>query len=108
MAEDETKRRDGALLVRDESRETTVDVDVTLIDEMLRLTPKQRLEQNDRMATLAVRLRAAFEAGRGKPGWTSRLVLGLETLVELKRQSIEAKDRLMLPVLEETLRRLRR
>ena len=28
------------------------------------------------------------------------LVLGLETIVELKRQSSEAKDRLMLPVLE--------
>jgi hypothetical protein len=36
------------------------------------------------------------------------LVLGLETIVELKRQSIEAKDRLMLPMLEETLKRLRR
>ena len=58
------KARGGdALLVR---------VDVTLIDEMLRLTPKQRLEQNDRMATLAVRLRTAVEAGRGRPGWTSR------------------------------------
>ena len=34
------------------------------------------------------------------------LVLGLPTIVELKRQSSEAKDRLMLPVLEETLKRL--
>jgi hypothetical protein len=34
------------------------------------------------------------------------LVLGLPTIVELKRQSTEAKDRLMLPVLEETLKRL--
>ena len=33
------------------------------------------------------------------------LVLGLETIVELKRQSAEAKDRLLLPVLEETLHR---
>jgi hypothetical protein len=33
------------------------------------------------------------------------LVLGLPTIVELKRQSTEAKDRLMLPVLEETLKR---
>jgi hypothetical protein len=64
MSEDGLKPRVGdALLVR---------VDVTLIDEMLRLTPKQRLEQNDRMATLAVRLRTAFEAGRRGPGWTSR------------------------------------
>jgi hypothetical protein len=47
-------------------------VDVTLIDEMFRLTPKQRLQQNDRMATLAVRLRAALEARGRKPGWTSR------------------------------------
>jgi hypothetical protein len=35
------------------------------------------------------------------------LVLGLPTIVELKRHSTEAKDRLMLPVLEETLKRLR-
>jgi hypothetical protein len=33
--------------------------------------------------------------------------LGLETLVSLKRSSTEPKDRLVLPVLEETLRRLR-
>ena len=56
----------------EEEKKTTVDVDVTLIDEMLRLTPKQRLEQNDRMATLAVRLRRAFAAGSEKPGWPSR------------------------------------
>jgi len=33
------------------------------------------------------------------------LVLQLETIVELKKQSTEAKDRSQLPVLEETLRR---
>jgi hypothetical protein len=33
------------------------------------------------------------------------LVLRLETIVELKKQSTEAKDRSQLPVLEETLRR---
>ena len=38
-------------------------VDVTLIEEMLRLTPAQRLRQNDRVASLATRLRQAF-AGR--------------------------------------------
>ncbi len=32
-------------------------------------------------------------------------VLGLETIVALKRQSTAAKDRLVLPVLEETLKR---
>jgi hypothetical protein len=32
-------------------------------------------------------------------------VLGLETITALKRKSTTAKDRLMLPVLEETLRR---
>ena len=47
-------------------------VDVTLIDEMLRLSVKQRLEQNDRMAAQAVRLRAAFEVAKGRGGWTSR------------------------------------
>jgi hypothetical protein len=46
--------------------------DVTLVDEMLRLSVKQRLEQNDRMATEVVRLRAAFEVAKGKDGWTSR------------------------------------
>lgn len=39
-------------------------VDGTLIDEMLRLTPAQRLRQNDRMAGLAFQLREAF----GVPG----------------------------------------
>ena len=34
-------------------------------------------------------------------------VLGLETIVRLKRGSTAAKDRLVLPVLEETLRRSR-
>jgi hypothetical protein len=34
-------------------------------------------------------------------------VLGLETIVRLKRRSSAAKDRLVLPVLEETLRRSR-
>jgi hypothetical protein len=32
-------------------------VDLTLIDEMLRLSPGERLRQNDRMAALAARLR---------------------------------------------------
>jgi hypothetical protein len=32
-------------------------------------------------------------------------VLGLETIVALKRQSRDLKDRLQLPVLEETLKR---
>jgi hypothetical protein len=45
----------------DESQASAAGVDVTLIDEMLRMTVRQRLEQNDRMASLAVRLREAFE-----------------------------------------------
>jgi hypothetical protein len=66
MPKGETKRPTGkAPFAGHESQEVPVSVDVTLIDEMLRLTPKQRLEQNDRMATLAVRLRTAFEVGRG-------------------------------------------
>ena len=44
-------------------------VDVTLIDAMLRMTVRQRLEQNDRMAALAVRLREAFEDR--KAAWPS-------------------------------------
>jgi len=39
---------------------------------MLRLSPGERLRQNDRMAALAVRLRDAFaagESGKGGTGW---------------------------------------
>jgi hypothetical protein len=37
-------------------------VDVTLIEETLRLSPADRLRQNDRAAALAVRLQTAFSA----------------------------------------------
>ena len=40
--------------------EAAPDVDVTLIDEMLRMTPEQRLRQNDRMAALALKLMRRF------------------------------------------------
>lgn len=40
-------------------------------------------------------------------GGRSVKVLGLEALVELKRGSTHNKDRLVLPILEETLRRVR-
>ena len=36
-------------------------IDVTLIDEMLRMTVRQRLEQNERMAALAGRRQAAVD-----------------------------------------------
>jgi hypothetical protein len=36
--------------------------DVGLIDEMLRMSPSERLRQNDCMAALAVKLREAFVA----------------------------------------------
>jgi len=52
-----------------ESERTAAGVDVTLIDEMLRMTVRQRLEQNDRAAALAVRLQGALEAGKGRDGW---------------------------------------
>ena len=45
-------------------------VDASLIDEMLRLSPAERLRQNDRMAALAVRLRSAFSARRQE--WPKR------------------------------------
>ena len=47
-------------------------VDLTLVDEMLRMSVRQRLEQNDRMAAQVVRLKAAFEVAKGRDGWTSR------------------------------------
>ncbi len=39
------------------------DVDVTLIDEMLRMSPEERLRQNDRMVALVASLQEAFAAG---------------------------------------------
>jgi hypothetical protein len=41
------------------------EVDVTLIDEMLRMSPTERLRQNDRMAALALVLQQAFAGRRG-------------------------------------------
>jgi hypothetical protein len=54
----------------DEHEEVAVSVDVTLIDEMLRLSPAERLRQNDRAAGLAARLQAAFSAKLER--WPSR------------------------------------
>jgi hypothetical protein len=60
---------------RDGTDATASGVDVTLIEEMRRLSPGERLRQNDRMAALAVRLRDAFAAGEsgkadtGGKGW---------------------------------------
>ena len=48
----------------DASQATAAVVDVTLIDETLRMTVRQRLEQNDRAASLAARLREAFADGK--------------------------------------------
>ena len=48
-------------------------VDLTLIDEMLRLTPARSAaatRQNDRMATIAMKLRAGFDARTAR--WPSR------------------------------------
>jgi hypothetical protein len=53
---------------RDEAESSGVDV--TLIEEMLRLSPAERLRQNDRVAAMAVKLRAGFDARRAK--WLSR------------------------------------
>jgi hypothetical protein len=47
-----------------------VDVDISLIDASLRMTPIQRLRQNDRMATTIAKLRDAFE--RRDREWKSR------------------------------------
>jgi hypothetical protein len=54
----------------EDSEAETAGVDVTLIEEMLRLSPAERLRQNDRMATLAAKLRAAFETGATR--WPNR------------------------------------
>jgi hypothetical protein len=47
-----------------------VAVDASLIDEMLRLSPVERLRQNDRAASLALKLRAAFAARQQE--WSNR------------------------------------
>jgi hypothetical protein len=44
----------------------TAGVDVTLIDEMLGLSPAERLRRNDQMASLAARLREAFRLREGE------------------------------------------
>jgi hypothetical protein len=54
----------------EESKAETAGVDLTLIEEMLRLSPAERLRQNDRMAALAAKLRAAFETGAKR--WLNR------------------------------------
>jgi hypothetical protein len=66
----EGDERDGA--ERETSRPDLpgAGVDSTLIDEMLRLSPAERLRQNDRMATVAVKLRAGFDARAAR--WPSR------------------------------------
>ena len=46
----------------DKLEERATSVDPTLIEEMLRLSPGERLRQNDRAAALAARLQAAFSA----------------------------------------------
>jgi hypothetical protein len=48
----------------------TTGVGVTLIDELLRLSPIERLRQNDRVASLAVKLKAAFDSGAAR--WPTR------------------------------------
>jgi len=45
-------------------------VDTSLIDEMLRLSPAERLRQNDRVASLAMKLREAFS--RREVRWPKR------------------------------------
>ena len=58
-------------------QERPATVDVTLIDEMLALTPEQRLRHNDRVIRT----------------------------IQAMRGSAHPKDLLALPILEETLRR---
>ena len=47
-----------------------VAVDTSLIEEMLRLSPAERLRQNDRMAALAAKLQGAFSAHQ--KAWQNR------------------------------------
>lgn len=63
-------RPDASGATGDEHERAVALVDVTLIDEMLRLSPAERLRQNDRAATLAARLQVAFSAEAGT--WPNR------------------------------------
>jgi len=51
-------------------RQAEAGVDTTLIDEMLRLSPAERLRLNDRMASLATKLRQAFSERQSQ--WPKR------------------------------------
>ena len=64
------------------------DIDVSLIDALLALSPEQRLRQNDRMLKAIQDLRHGFS-----------------TLADLRRGSTSEKDKLTLAMLEATLRR---
>jgi hypothetical protein len=54
----------------EESNTESASVDISLIDEMLRLSPAERLRQNDRMAALAAKLKSSFLAGQER--WLNR------------------------------------
>jgi hypothetical protein len=54
--------KDSDQLPDEAEADVAVDADVGLIDEMLRMSPSDRLRQNDRMAALAAKLRGAFLA----------------------------------------------
>ncbi|HQR29148.1 MAG TPA: hypothetical protein PLL32_01985 [Anaeromyxobacteraceae bacterium] len=50
-----------------------IEVDVTLVDAMLALTPEERLRQNDRMIRTIEELRNGFAAARARdPAGASR------------------------------------
>jgi hypothetical protein len=53
--------------------ETEATVDVSLIDEMLRMSPSERLRQNDRMAALTAKLRALTKVNARYRGRTLRV-----------------------------------
>jgi hypothetical protein len=50
--------------VREDEEAVTGAVDASLIDEMLKLSPGERLRLNDRMAALAAKLQEAFSGRR--------------------------------------------
>jgi hypothetical protein len=65
--------------------------DESLLVELASLTPEERLRWNDRMVTAVLELRDGF--------------VRLETLADLKRGATGAKERLVLEILDETIRR---
>lgn len=67
-------------------------VDDTLIDEMLRLTPVERLRQNDRAATTATKLREAFERTMKLEPTEEQMAALIHMIVDIRTWEVSPRD----------------